>query len=62
MNVARGQRLPVSSGQMEELDLERPAPPALLALLLLGTFVMLATNGGGDPAAAPARQTLKPAP
>jgi LysM repeat protein len=35
---------------MEEVDLERLVLPALLALLLLGAFVIVATSGGGAPA------------
>jgi LysM repeat protein len=35
---------------MEEVDLERLVLPALLALLLLGAFVIVATSGGGEPA------------
>jgi len=50
---------------MEEVDLERLVLPALLALLLLGAFVIVATSGGGEPAtvtplpveSAPARPT-----
>jgi len=33
---------------MEELDLERLVLPALLALLILGAFLILVTNGGGE--------------
>ena len=50
---------------MEEVDLERLVLPALLALMVLGAFVILATSGGGDDRAAPAAsvaQTLKLAP
>jgi LysM repeat protein len=35
---------------MEEVDLERLVLPALLALLLLGAFVIVATSGGGESA------------
>jgi LysM repeat protein len=51
---------------MEEVDLERLVLPALLALLLLGAFVIVATSGGGETAtpvtplpaeSAPARPT-----
>jgi LysM repeat protein len=32
---------------MEEVDLERLVLPALLALLVLGAFLIVVTNGGG---------------
>jgi len=34
---------------MEEIDLGRYVLPALLALLMLGSFLIIVTNGGGDP-------------
>ncbi len=34
---------------MEEIDPGRYVLPALLALLMLGSFVIIVTNGGGDP-------------
>ncbi|MBW3652183.1 MAG: hypothetical protein KY433_01055 [Actinobacteria bacterium] len=47
---------------MEELDLERLVLPALLALLALGAFVIVATDGGIDPNTLRPGQTLKLAP
>jgi hypothetical protein len=55
---------------MDELDLERLVLPALLALLVLGAFLILVTNGGEEslappPAAgrtAPAPTNTTPAP
>jgi hypothetical protein len=41
---------PYPLDSMEEVDLERLVLPALLALLLLGAFVIVATSGGGNPA------------
>lgn len=38
---------------MEEVDLERLVLPALLALLILGAFVILVTSGGGEDPLAP---------
>jgi len=38
---------------MEEVDLERLVLPALLALLVLGAFVIIVTNGGGEQPANP---------
>lgn len=38
---------------MEEVDLERLVLPALLALLVLGAFLILVTNGGGEQPATP---------
>jgi LysM repeat protein len=38
---------------MEEVDLERLVLPALLALLFLGAFLILVTNGGGEQQANP---------
>lgn len=34
--------------RMEEVDLERLVLPALLTLLVFGTFIVLVTSGGGD--------------
>ena len=34
---------------MEEIDPARYVLPALLALLMLGSFLIIVTNGGGDP-------------
>ena len=46
---------------MEEIDVQRYVLPALLALLILGAFMIIVTNGGSDePAGAvdrPARST-----
>ncbi|MFP5362823.1 MAG: LysM peptidoglycan-binding domain-containing protein [Thermoleophilia bacterium] len=39
---------------MEELDLERLVLPALLALLIVGAFVVLVTSGGGEDSLVPA--------
>lgn len=39
---------------MEELDLERLVLPALLALLIVGAFIVLATSGGGEEPLVPA--------
>jgi spore germination protein YaaH len=38
---------------MEEVDLERLVLPALLALLVLGAFLIVVTNGGGGQPANP---------
>ncbi len=47
---------------MAEVDLERLVLPALLALLVLGAFVILATSGGDDEAANPNAPAAKSAP
>jgi LysM domain len=47
---------------MAEVDLERLVLPALLTLLVLGAFVILATSGGGEPARpGPLPATARPA-
>jgi LysM repeat protein len=38
---------------MEEVDLERLVLPALLALLILGAFMILLTSGGSEESLAP---------
>jgi LysM repeat protein len=54
---------------MEEVDLERLVLPALLALLVLGAFLIVVTNGGGEqpvnpglavPKSSPARPSQSP--
>ena len=48
---------------MEELDPGRYVLPALLTLLILGAFLIIVTNGGGDPPGAvdrPARSSTTP--
>jgi LysM repeat protein len=56
---------------MEEVDLERLVLPALLALLVLGAFLIVVTNGGGEqttnprlevPKSSPARPSQSPTP
>ncbi|HEV2059362.1 MAG TPA: LysM domain-containing protein [Solirubrobacteraceae bacterium] len=43
---------------MEEIDLQYYVLPALLALLIVGTFLVIVTSGGGD---APAGAVDRPA-
>jgi len=48
---------------MEEIDPGRYVLPALLTLLILGAFLIIVTNGGGDPPGAldrPARSSTTP--
>ena len=50
---------------MEEVDLERLVLPALLALLILGAFLILVTSGGGEESLArgrPCRRRRRTAP
>ena len=48
---------------MEKIDPGRYVLPALLTLLILGAFLIIVTNGGGDPPGAvdrPARSSTTP--
>lgn len=47
---------------MEEVDLERLVLPALLALLVLGAFLIVVTNGGGEQTANPGLVVPKSSP
>ncbi|CAN5166767.1 hypothetical protein BH20ACT16_BH20ACT16_04300 [soil metagenome] len=51
---------------MQDVDIERLVLPALLALLILGAFLILVTSGGGDDASlapiAPAAVTTQTSP
>ncbi len=45
---------------MQEVDLQRLVLPALLALLILGAFTILATSGGSSEPASPLSPALTP--
>jgi LysM repeat protein len=47
---------------MEEVDLERLVLPALLALLVLGAFLIVVTNGGGEQSTTPRLAVPKSSP
>lgn len=47
---------------MEEVDLERLVLPALLALLVLGSFLIVVTSGGGEQSATPRLVVPKSSP
>ena len=47
---------------MEEVDLERLVLPALLALLVLGAFLIVVTSGGGEQSATPRLVVPKSSP
>jgi hypothetical protein len=47
---------------MEEIDPGRYVLPVLLALLMVGSFLILVTNGGGDGSAGAVDRPARPSP